>query len=84
MWGATFPPSFYCQQGEEEEENIEYQTIEECKTRRLGVSVMVYRSAIFDFQWRAVCIQKLVSQPATGQTSFTPGSRETSAMLGNF
>lgn len=32
MWGATFPPSFYCQQGEEEEENIEYQTIEECKT----------------------------------------------------
>ncbi|CAJ1059059.1 Hypothetical predicted protein [Xyrichtys novacula] len=35
MWAALQQPassvSFYCQQGEEEE-NIEYQTIEECKT----------------------------------------------------
>lgn len=31
----------------------------------------VYRSAIFDFQWRAVCIQNLVTTEQT--QSFTPG-----------
>lgn len=47
---------------------------------------MVYRSAIFHFQPRAVCIRKLVSaiRYRANSWSFTPGSRETSVMLVNF